>query len=312
MKTFILSILFFISFFFSIFLMSHSSRAEWLQNSEFTYVNQAWIPDAFEWDFNKPGENVTYWDYSWENGIVTMWGSDDDRDYSGYPIIFIGQEPQNQYPFSNFYNYRYFLKFRVNPVQATRLTCDIPHLVIEECWAHYMVDLFFKANSTYQGVTKERMLILDLNYKWTETTWSIKHPGNPRMMSKQDGWFALAYDIPNPGWNSWKDYNLNLNDILYSVQAVSASNGVYFDVKDLKLYRVQPLIELRQYDAKFAIDRIQVEAVKIRRGGPSRNVYYMVLGDYSLEIPHVVIAIVSILIIILIVFVVFKFFARKK
>jgi hypothetical protein len=287
------------------------SGSEWPQNSEFNYVNQAWVTDAYEWDFDKPTENVTYWDYSWGNGILTMWGSDDDRDYSGYPIILIGQEPQSQYSFSDLNNYLYYFKFRVNPVEANQLTCDLNQYLIEGCWAHFMVDLFFKVKSTYQGVTKERTLILDLNYKWTETwTWSIKFQGNPRLMSKQDGWFALAYDIPNPGWNSWKDYNLNLNNILTSIQAVSANNGVYFEVKDLKLYRVQPLIELRQYEAKFAIDKIQVEAK--RRGGGCRSCYKIMLGDYSLEVPHILLAIVSILIVFSIVFGVFRFFARRK
>lgn len=225
--------------------------------------HQYWDVVAFQWG----DPDTTYASgssISWQNGLVTIWVKDNEGDNQGTTVGSCRQGspfPQSgSTPWYDLTSYQptplhFSGKSSVKFLSTVRI--DSQNRYDPGGWINWLFNPWFKVQSTYGGVTKERLVVWDIVWAWS--SW-LGFPFAFNWVGSDES-LHLAFSMSDMAQTGqWKTYVIDFLDMAQQAKQIASYwFGWNFNVEDLYLWRIDDCVEGYNYDSKFSIETIMVE-----------------------------------------------------
>jgi len=271
----------------SLFLIPdvYASSYVWNQNPGFNYgpitiKSDRWVTDGY-WDvkgfqWNDPGNNRSsgfWYDWSSQSSVLTVWGGDWEHDWEGTTCVGVRQgsvwniaDPNTPWYDNTTYQPTplQFTYDKLNITLYARVRIDNKSRDLQG-WMNYLFNPWFKVESWYYGVWKERRIVWDI--VWAYDDWLGHSRASTYVDSAEN--FHFAYLVPEMAQvGEWKYYVIDLLDMAYLAKNIARDYWAWlFDVEDLYLWSIDALVEGYAYNTKFSVDSLYVQSVKQSGGG---------------------------------------------
>jgi len=245
---------------------SHASLSHDFWNvSRYHATDGVWDVRGYQWGDPDTDPSGFWW--MWQDGIVSIWIGDWQHDFEGTTV---GNCRQGSVWSGATYQpppLRFGGKSAIT--LKSRVRIDDRTTDVLWGWTNALFDPWFKVESTYMGVTKERLMVWDIVWGWTSAL------GVPYVKNwiDDDENLHLGFLVEMAGVGNWKTYTIDLLDIAEKARRRGENldpelGGPWsFKVKDLYLYSIEACFEGYAYRAQFSVDHLKVEYEQEITGG---------------------------------------------
>jgi hypothetical protein len=240
------------------------------ENNAFLGKIGHWDVKGFEW----AEPDNTYpsgFSYDYEDGVIAVWVGDWEHDY--YQGITVGAVRQGSvwdlatapwYDQTTYQPAPLHFAERTSVILTARVRIDSQQRT-GLGWINWLFNPWFRVQSTYRGVTRERKMVWDIVWGWN----SFSGFPNTQDFIDEDGNLHLVFFMSEMAQNGeWKTYSIDLVEM-----AEEARNRLMpvagrvnlpikeiwkFDVSSLYLWSVDVCVEGFDYDTQFSVDYLRV------------------------------------------------------
>jgi hypothetical protein len=229
-----------------------------------------WDVKGFEW--GEPDNTYSSdFSYTYESGTISVWVGDWEHDYyQGITVGAIRQGSVWDLTTASWYDKATYqpaplrfadkssvmltAKVRIDSQQRTGLG-----------WINWLFNPWFRVQSTYRGVTKERKMVWDIVWGWN----SFSGFPNTQDFIDEDENLHLIFFMPEMAQNGeWKTYSIDLIKIAEEARnrLRPVAGGVNlpikqiwkFEVGSLYLWSVDVCAEGFDFDTQFSVEYLRV------------------------------------------------------
>jgi hypothetical protein len=240
------------------------------ENNAFLGKIGNWDVKGFEW--SEP--NNTYpsgFSYAYENNIITVWVGDWEHDY--YQGITVGAVRQGSvwdlatapwYDQTTYQPAPLHFEDKSSVVLTARVRIDSQQRT-GLGWINWLFNPWFRVQSTYGGVTKERKMVWDIVWGWN----SFAGFSNTQDFIDEDENLHLVFFMPVMAQNGeWKTFSIDMLKMAEEARnrLIPLAGRVNlpikeiwkFEVNSLYLWSVDVCVEGFDYDTQFSVDYLRV------------------------------------------------------
>lgn len=230
-----------------------------------------WDAKGFEW--SEPDNTYSSgFSYAYEDNIITVWVGDWEHDY--YQGITVGAVRQGSvwelatapwYDQTTYQPAPLHFADKSSVVLTARVRIDSQQRTGLD-WTNWLFNPWFRVQSTYKGVTRERKMVWDIVWAWN----SFAGFPNTQDFIDEDENLHLVFFMPEMAQNGkWKTYSIDLvkmaeearNRLMPVASRVNLPIKTIwkFEVGSLYLWSVDVCAEGFDYDTQFSTDYLRVD-----------------------------------------------------
>jgi hypothetical protein len=240
------------------------------ENNTFLGKIGNWDVKGFEW--SEPDNTYSSgFSYAYENGIITVWVGDWEHDY--YQGITFGAVRQGSVwdlVAAPWYDQTTYQPTPLNFADKTSvvLTALVRIDSLQRTglgWINWLFNPWFRINSTYRGITRERKMVWDIVWGWN----CFAGFSNTQDFIDEDENLHLIFFLPELAHTGeWKTYTLDLLKLAEEARnrLVPLTSGVNLPIKEIWKFEVNSLYlwsidvgaEGFDFDTQFSVDYLRV------------------------------------------------------
>ena len=249
---------------------STSSCSGVSENNPFLGKIGHWDVKGFEW--GEPDNTYSSgFSYAYENNIITVWVGDWEHDY--YQGITVGAVRQGSvwdlatapwYDQTTYQPAPLHFADKSSIILTARVRIDSQQRT-GLGWINWLFNPWFRVQSTYKGVTRERKMVWDIVWGWN----SFAGLPNTQDFIDENENLHLVFFMPEMAQNGeWKTHSIDLLKMAEEARnrLIPVAGRVNvpikeiwkFDADSLYLWSIDVCVEGFDYDTQFSVDYLRV------------------------------------------------------